>query len=78
MNSSCYVCAVTSEPLLYKTIGQALEETARAHPNNEALVDCRQNIRLTYAQLDQAVKNVAGNLHTLSVAIGLNQITAAA
>ncbi len=70
MNSSSYVCGVASEPLLYKTIGQALEDTARAYPNNEALVDCQQNIRLTYAQLDRAVNNVAGNLHTLGVEKG--------
>ena len=70
MNSSSYVCGLASEPLLYKTIGQALEDTARAHPNNEALVDCRQNIRLTYAQLEQAVNNVAGNLQSLGVAKG--------
>jgi len=70
MNSSSYVCGLASEPLLYKTIGQALEDTARAHPDNEALVDCKQNIRLTYAQLDQAVNNVAGNLHSLGVVKG--------
>jgi fatty-acyl-CoA synthase len=70
MNSSSYVCGLASEPLLYKTIGQALEDTARVHPNNEALVDCQQNIRLTYAQLDQAVNNVAGNLHALGVTKG--------
>ena len=70
MISSSYVCGIASEPLLYKTIGQALEDTARAHPDNEALVDCQQNIRLTYAQLDQAVNNVAGNLHTLGIAKG--------
>ena len=70
MNSSSYVCGLASEPLLYKTIGQALEDTARAHPNNEALVDCQQNIRLTYAQLEQAVNNVAGNLHALDIVKG--------
>jgi fatty-acyl-CoA synthase len=70
MNSSSYVCGIASEPLLYKTIGQALEDTARAHPDNEALVDCQQNIRLTYAQIDQAVNNVAGNLHSLGVVKG--------
>jgi fatty-acyl-CoA synthase len=70
MNSSSYVCGTASEPLLYKTIGQALEETARTYPKNEALVDCHQDIRLTYAELDQAVNNVAGHLHALGVAIG--------
>lgn len=70
MNSISYVCGSASEPLLYKTIGQALEEIARAYPENEALVDCHQDVRLTYAELDQAVTNVAGHLHALGVAKG--------
>ena len=70
MNSSSYVCGIASEPLLYKTIGQALDETARAYPDNEALVVCQQNVRLSYADLNQAVNNVAGNLHSLGVAKG--------
>ena len=60
MNSSSYVCGIASEPLLYKTIGQALDETARAYPDNEALVVCQQNVRLSYADLNRAVNNVAG------------------
>jgi len=61
---------MASEPLLYKTIGQALEEAARAYPQHEALVDCRQDVRLTYAELDRAVSNVAGNLLASQVAKG--------
>ena len=70
LNSNSYVCGISSEPLLYKTIGQALEEAARAYPEHEALVDCRQDVRLTYAELDQSVNNVAGRLYTLGVAKG--------
>ena len=70
MISSSYVCGIASEPLLYKTIGQALDETARAYPDNEALVVCQQNVRLSYADLNQAVNNVAGNLLSLGVAKG--------
>jgi fatty-acyl-CoA synthase len=68
MNSNSYVCGIASEPLLYKTIGQALQETARAYPENEALVDCRQDVRLTYAELDRTVSNVAGNLLSSGIA----------
>ena len=70
MNSGSYVCGLASEPLLYKTIGQALQETARAYPENEALVVCHQDVRLTYAELVEAVDNVAGNLLALGVEKG--------
>ena len=70
MNSGSYVCGLASEPLLYKTIGQALQETAREYPKNEALVVCHQDIRLTYAELVEAVDNVAGNLLALGVEKG--------
>ncbi len=70
MNTSSYVCGIASKPLIYKTIGRALEDTAQAHPGNEALVACHQGIRLTYAELNEAVSRVAGNLLALGVAKG--------
>jgi len=70
MISGSYVCGIASEPLLYKTIGQALRETAHTYPENEALVVCHQDIRLTYAELDEAADNVAGNLLALGVEKG--------
>jgi len=70
MNSNSYACGIASEPLIYKTIGQALEDTAQAYPDNEALVACHQDVRLTYAELNQAVTNVAGNLLQLGVKKG--------
>ena len=38
MNTSSYVCGIASKPLIYKTIGRALEDTARAYPGNDAIV----------------------------------------
>lgn len=49
-------------PLLRETIGQNLETTAAAWPEEEALVSVHQGVRLTYRMLDWEVNEVAEGL----------------
>jgi fatty-acyl-CoA synthase len=64
MTNLSYVCGVGGEPLLYKTIGAALEDAAARWGEREALVVPHQNIRWSYRQLDEAADRLAaGFLH---------------
>lgn len=55
--------------LVYKTIGQLLEEKARKHPNHEAVVYADRDLRLTYKEFDELSDKVAKGL----IAIGLEK-----
>ncbi|EMI21224.1 long-chain-fatty-acid-CoA ligase [Rhodopirellula maiorica SM1] len=44
------------------TIGQVLKETARRHPQNDAIVFCDPPNRMTWSELDDAVTQVASGL----------------
>ena len=57
-------------PLRGQTIGAALEEAARRHPDDEALVSVHQRRRYTYAELDAAVNGCAGGLLGLGIRAG--------
>jgi fatty-acyl-CoA synthase len=46
-------------PLLGETIGENLQRTVAAHPDREAIVSCQQGIRLSYAELDAQVDELA-------------------
>ncbi len=46
-----HVTGATDAPLIHKTIGQMLRETATKYPDREALVFCEDEIRLTYEEL---------------------------
>src|SRR6185436_9728298 len=54
-----YVHGTSSCPLLGQTIGDNLRDTARRFPDRDALVVPFQQIRLTYAELDRNVDNLA-------------------
>jgi fatty-acyl-CoA synthase len=60
-----YVNGSTSEPLQYVTIGRALEAAVERWADHEALVARHQDIRWTYAQLNQAVDEFAAGLLAL-------------
>jgi len=60
-----YVHGGSTEPLKFLTIGQALEAAVASWGNQEALVSCHQDIRWTYAQLNQAVDEFAAGLIAL-------------
>src|SRR5262249_46604569 len=65
-----YVHGASGEPLVYQTIGDALEEAAARWPNNEALVSCHQNIRWTYAELRRLADEFAAGLTALGLERG--------
>src|SRR4051812_12283629 len=55
MTRRSYAQGAFSTPLLGETIGACLERTAREHGGREALVVRHQDVRLTYAELDEQV-----------------------
>lgn len=62
-----YVCGTGSVPLLYKTVGTALEDAARRWGDRPALIVRQQNIRWTYRELNAAADRLAAGL----IALGL-------
>src|SRR6185436_3740947 len=70
MTNLSYVCGVSSEPLLYKTVGAVLEEAAGRWGEREALVVPHQNIRWSYRQLDEAADRLAAGFVNLGLAPG--------
>jgi fatty-acyl-CoA synthase len=70
VSAASYVHGSSDTPLLGETIGANLERTAAAHPDAEALVSCNQDVRLTYAELDEQVDRVARGLMALGLAPG--------
>jgi fatty-acyl-CoA synthase len=65
-----YLCGTSDEPLLYKTIGQALQETAASFGNQDALVVCNQGIRWSYEELLAKVDAFAAGLLYLGLKPG--------
>jgi fatty-acyl-CoA synthase len=53
-----------------RTIGQALRETARRHPQGDALVFCSPSAKMTWRELDAAVDRVSRSLLALGFAPG--------
>ncbi|WP_417452007.1 AMP-binding protein [Kordiimonas sp.] len=65
-----YVVGDTSVPLLEKTIGQMLRETAAAYPDNEALVFVEDDISLTWSELLHDAESVAAGLLAMGLRPG--------
>jgi fatty-acyl-CoA synthase len=59
-----------SVPLLGATIGSFLDRIAERFGPNDAVVSCRQNLRLTYAELREATDRFARGLMALGVRHG--------
>ena len=57
-----YVHGGCTEPLKFTTIGQALEDAATRWGTLEAVISRHQDIRWTYAQLNEAVDELAAGL----------------
>ena len=60
----------STPPLLDDTIGANLARTVARLPDAEALVSRHQNLRFTYAELDQAIDELAAGLLDLGLAAG--------
>jgi fatty-acyl-CoA synthase len=54
-----YAHGACDQPLLGETIGENLERAVARVPDSEALVSVHQNVRYTYAQLNEAVDRLA-------------------
>ncbi|MDT9600287.1 AMP-binding protein [Sphingosinicella rhizophila] len=65
-----YVCGASQAPLLYKTIGRALDEAAAAHGDAEALIVLHQGIRWTYGELKMRTDRLAAGLLALGLLPG--------
>jgi fatty-acyl-CoA synthase len=62
-----YTCGVSAEPLRGITIGDLLDETVAAYPDNDALVSRHQDIRWNYRELGRRVDELARALLGLGV-----------
>jgi fatty-acyl-CoA synthase len=69
MNLS-YVCGVGDQPLLYQTVGGALERAAQRWGGRDALIVRHQNIRWSYAELNAAADRLAAGLLRLGLEPG--------
>jgi len=65
-----YTCGTADIPLLGKCIGEVLDETASAAPDQCALVVRHEHMRLTYRELRDEVERVARGLLSLGVQKG--------
>ena len=62
-----YVYGASDRPLIGKTVGQLFDEASAKWPSRPALIVRQQNVRLTYAELRQAVDKLAAGLLTLGL-----------
>jgi fatty-acyl-CoA synthase len=69
MNPS-YACGVSDRPLIADTIGLSLEKVACRLPDQQALISCHQDVRLTYREFNEAVNRLAGGLHAAGLSKG--------
>ena len=65
-----YTCGTSDTPLLGITIGDMFDQTVEKFPDNEALIVKHQDIRYTYAQLQEKVDECAMALLALGLKKG--------
>jgi len=65
-----YVAGTSDTPLLYQTVGAALETATARHGDRPALIVAHQNVRWTYADLNQKATDVAASLVSLGLKPG--------
>jgi len=70
MTNLSYVNGVSDKPLVFKTIGELLDEAVSKNADKEAIVVRHQDVRLSYAQLNEQVNRVAGNLLSRGIETG--------
>ncbi|MCJ8274278.1 MAG: hypothetical protein MJK04_33380, partial [Psychrosphaera sp.] len=54
-----YLCGLTTEPLLFETLGNCFDRIADTFPDREAVVVCHQSIRWTFKQYQKAIDALA-------------------
>ena len=65
-----YSCGAATVPLLGKCVGEVLDDTAAAHPDNDALIIRHRQQRYTYAELNLQVERAARGLLALGIQRG--------
>ena len=65
-----FVSGTGNKPLIYQTIGNALQTTAQTFPQQEALVVRHQGVRWTYRELMRHVDDLAAGFIALGFAPG--------
>ncbi len=70
MTAVSYSCGTSSEPLIGQTIGDAFDDTVQQFPENDALISCHQNIRLSYLQLQEEVHKCSKGFMSLGLKKG--------
>jgi len=68
--ANSYVCGVSGQPLIYKTIGDAFDQAVKQWADKEAIVVRHQDIRWSYRQLGEAVDAFAAGLLALDLQPG--------
>ena len=69
-SSTSFVCGTSDQPLIYQTIGDALDQTVEKSGEKEAIVVRHQNVRWSYQQLGAAVDAFAAGLLALDLERG--------
>ena len=70
MTKHSYVNGVSGNPLIFKTIGNLLDEAVTSHAGKQAIVVRHQGVRLSYSELNERVNNVAANLLARGIETG--------
>ena len=70
MTKHSYVNGVSGNPLIFKTIGNLLDEAVTSHAGKQAIVVRHQGIRLSYSELNERVNKVAANLLARGIETG--------
>ncbi len=68
--TASYVCGISDPPLIYQTIGDAIDQAVNRWPNRESVVVRHQSIRWSYQQLAEVVDGFAGGLLALNLEPG--------
>ncbi|MGS0741854.1 AMP-binding protein [Glaciimonas sp. GG7] len=70
MQSTSMAVGSQDTPLIEQTIAVFFDAMVEQVPDNEALVACHQNVRMTYRQLQTASRQVASALLNIGIACG--------
>ncbi len=70
MSAPSYVSGTSKVPLIGETIGAALERAAREHGSRTAIVSRHQNVRMTYAELNEKAYALASGFLGLGLRPG--------
>ncbi|XP_058818356.1 medium-chain acyl-CoA ligase ACSF2, mitochondrial isoform X1 [Topomyia yanbarensis] len=65
-----YIHHIGKHPLVYRNVGQHLRLAAEKYPNNEAIVSCHENKRLTFSEVLEKVDRIAASFYQLGLQKG--------